>query len=328
MSFEAYLPAGISVEDLVVAMAALTACVSTLAVWFALLQRDPAARRARVLAAQREALRSGILTVRRREKRVQKTPLTIMRQVVERLQLMRSAQAEMTTLKLARAGWRSKDATVRYLFARIAMPFAFGSSALILLYGLDAYKLDSVLKLLVSLLAVIGGAYLPDLIVKNAALKRQDKIRKSLPDALDLMVICSEAGLSLDATMRRVADEMGQAAPELADEVALTSLELGFLQDRHKALQNMALRTDLKFVRGMVNTLMQSERYGTPLAHSLRVLSAESRQERVLKAEEKAARLPAMLTVPMIIFILPPLFVVLLGSAALDIADALKNLGL
>ncbi len=325
MNFQSFLPAGLSAEDLIVAMAAVTACVSLAAVWMALLHRDPAVRRARVLAAQREALRSGMLAVRRREDRIQ--AMTIMRQVVERLQLMRSAQAEKISLKLARAGWRSKDAVVRYLFARIALPFAFGGGALLLLYGFDAYNLESTVKLLVSLVAVMVGAYAPDMLVKNASLKRQDKIRKSLPDALDLMVICAEAGLSLDATMRRVANELGKAAPELADEFGLTSLELGFLPDRQKALQNMVLRTDLVAMRVMINTLVQAEKYGTPLAHSLRILSADSRTERVLKAEEKAARLPAMLTVPMIIFILPPLFVVLLGPAALDIADAFKNLG-
>ncbi len=325
MNFQSFLPAGLSAEDLIVAMAAVTACVSLAAVWMALLHRDPALRRARALAAQREALRSGMLAVRRREDRLQ--AMTIMRQVVERLQLMRSAQAEKISLKLARAGWRSKDAVVRYLFARIALPFAFGGGALLLLYGFDAYNLESTVKLLVSLVAVMVGAYAPDMLVKNASIKRQDKIRKSLPDALDLMVICAEAGLSLDATMRRVADELGRAAPELADEFGLTSLELGFLEDRQKALQNMVLRTDLVAMRVMINTLVQAEKYGTPLAHSLRILSAESRTERVLKAEEKAARLPAMLTVPMIIFILPPLFVVLLGPAALDIADAFKNLG-
>ncbi len=325
MNFQSFLPAGLSAEDLIVAMAAMTACVSLAAVWMALLHRDPAVRRARALAAQREALRSGMLAVRRREDRLQ--AMTIMRQVVERLQLMRSAQAEKISLKLARAGWRSKDAVVRYLFARIALPFAFGGGALLLLYGFDAYNLESTVKLLVSLVAVMVGAYAPDMLVKNASLKRQDKIRKSLPDALDLMVICAEAGLSLDATMRRVANELGRAAPELADEFGLTSLELGFLEDRQKALQNMVLRTDLVAMRVMINTLVQAEKYGTPLAHSLRILSADSRTERVLKAEEKAARLPAMLTVPMIIFILPPLFVVLLGPAALDIADAFKNLG-
>jgi tight adherence protein C len=325
MTLEALLPAGMTIEDLIVLMAGLTVAASSAAVWAALLHRDPAARRARVLAAQREALRSGMLSVRKREERVK--TMTFMRQVVDRLQLLRTAQTQKTALKLARAGWRSKDAVVRYLFLRIALPFAFGVGALVLLYGLNVYKLDSTVKLLVSMLAVMAGAYFPDVMVKNAALKRQDKLRKGLPDGLDLMVICAEAGLSLDATLRRVADELAEASPELSDELGLTSLELGFLQDRQKALNNLSERTNMPSLRGMVNTLMQAERYGTPLAHSLRVLSAESRTERVLKAEEKAARLPAMLTVPMIIFILPPLFVVLLGPAALDIADALKNLG-
>ena len=326
MTFQAILDAiGMSAESLVVLMAGLTAAASSAAVWATLLHRDPAARRARVLAAQREALRSGMLTVRKREERIK--TMTFMRQVVGRLQLLRTAQTEKTALKLARAGYRSKDAVVRYLFLRIALPFIFGVAAVVALYGLDLYKLDSTVKLLASMLAVMAGAYFPDVMVKNAALKRQDKLRKGLPDGLDLMVICAEAGLSLDATLRRVADELAEASPELSDELGLTSLELGFLQDRQKALQNLSERTNMPSLRGMVNTLMQAERYGTPLAHSLRVLSAESRTERVLKAEEKAARLPAMLTVPMIIFILPPLFVVLLGPAALDIADALKNLG-
>ena len=210
----------------------------------------------------------------------------------------------------------------------MALPFGFGVIALGLLFGLNAYNLDSTSKLLISLLAVIAGAYLPDLLVKNAILKRQKKIRNSLPDGLDLMVICAEAGLSLDATLRRVADELAGPAPELADELGLTTLELGFLPNRALALQNLASRVDLLVVRGMVNTLVQAERYGTPLSQSLRILSAESRQERVLKAEEKAARLPALMTVPMIIFILPPLFVVLLGPAALDIADSFRDLGM
>ncbi len=325
MTLETYLPAGVTVETLLVTMAALTAAVSSLAVWFTLLHRDPATRRARLMAAQREALRSGVVAVRRRDDRIQ--TMTIMRQVVDRLQLLRSSRSEKISIKLARAGWRSKDAIVGYLFARVALPFGFGGAALGLLYGLDVYNLDSTAKLLASLGAVVAGAFLPDVMIKNTIIKRETKIRKALPDALDLMVICAEAGLSLDATMRRVANELGKAAPELADEFGLTSLELGFLEDRQKALQNMVLRTDLVAMRVMINTLVQAEKYGTPLAHSLRILSADSRTERVLKAEEKAARLPAMLTVPMIIFILPPLFVVLLGPAALDIADAFKNLG-
>lgn len=137
----------------------------------------------------------------------------------------------------------------------------------------------------------------------------------SFPNSLDLLVICAEAGLSLDAALTRVARDLGPAAPHLADELGLTAVELGFLPNRRQALQNLARRTDLPALRAVVNTLVQTERYGTPLAQALRVLAAEFREERMLKAEEKAARLPAILTVPMIIFILPTLFVVLIGPA-------------
>ncbi len=164
------------------------------------------------------------------------------------------------------------------------------------------------------------------MVIKNTTQKRQDTIRKSLPDALDLMVICAEAGLSLDATLSRVSQEMELACPELADELGLTGLELGFLPDRRKALQNLATRIDLPVVRGVVNTLIQAEKYGTPLAQSLRIMSGESRNERIMKAEEKAARLPALLTVPMIIFTLPPLFVVLIGRAILNTMDAFAKM--
>jgi tight adherence protein C len=237
---------------------------------------------------------------------------------------MRSSHAEKASLKLTRAGWRSKDAVVRYFFMKLALPFVFGAAALFFVFGVEFYDLDLPRKLLACLGAVILGAYLPDIIAKNAAQKRQEKISKSLPDTMDLMVICAEAGLSLDAALSRVAKEIETNSPELADELGLTGLELGFLPNRATALKNLAIRTDLSIIRGLVNTLLQSERYGTPVALSLRVMSAESRDERMLKAEEKAARLPAMLTVPMILFILPPLFVILIGPAVISTMDALS----
>lgn len=324
MSLENFLPAGITVEGLLIFMSALSAATVALAVWVTLLQRNPGARRIKMLAMQRQALRAGILEPRRRQERL--PTISVMRRVVDRLHLLRSSQTSKISVRLMRAGWRSKDAIVRYLFFKAALPFAFGGLAVAFLYGLDLYKLEPTAKLIVTILAVLFGAYAPDLFIKNAAQKRQDKIRKALPDALDLMVICAEAGLSLDATLMRVSHEMESAAPELADELSLTGLELGFLPDRRKALQNLALRVDLLGVRGVVNTLLQAERYGTPLAQSLRVMAADSRNERIMKAEEKAARLPALLTVPMVVFILPPLFIVLIGRAILNTFDAFSRL--
>ncbi len=325
MTLDDLLPPGVPPETALLAMAGLSAAVTLAAVWSTLLQRDPAAKRARHMAAQRDRMRAGLLTPRRRQAPTQS--LTAMRSVVDNLKLLRTDQTEKMQLKLARAGYRSKDALVGYLFCKVALPFVFGSVAVICLYGLDSFGLEPLQKLLVSAVAVVLGTYGPDVFIKNMTQKRQELIRRALPDALDLMVICAEAGLSLDATLSRVSEEMAGTQEELSDEFGLTAVELGFLQERQKALQNLAARTDLAPVRGMVNTMIQAERYGTPLAHSLRVLAAESRDERILKAEEKAARLPALMTVPMIVFILPPLFVVLLGPAALDIVDALTGLG-
>ncbi len=324
MNIDSYLPSGMSVEDLLILMMALSAGSVAVTVWFTLLQRDPALRRAKVIAAQRSVMRSELVGPRRRQQRL--PTLGMMRQVVDRLNLLKSGQAERISHKLMRAGWRSKDAIIRYLFMKLFLPLAFGVIVVVLLYGMNLYDLSPILKLGSALGAVILGAYLPDVVIKNMTQKRQDTIRKALPDALDLMVICAEAGLSLDATLGRVSQEMELACPELADELGLTGLELGFLPDRRKALQNLATRIDLPVVRGVVNTLIQAEKYGTPLAQSLRIMSGESRNERIMKAEEKAARLPALLTVPMIIFTLPPLFVVLIGRAILNTMDALSKL--
>src|SRR5829696_3859050 len=177
-----------------------------------------------------------------------------------------------------------------------------------------------------TLAGVVGGSYkAPDIWLSNKVKKRSHAIRKGLPDALDLLVICAEAGLTVDAAFNRVARELGKAYPELGDEFALTSIELGFLTDRRSAFENLATRIDLEAVRGVVTTMIQTEKYGTPLASALRVLSAEFRNDRMMRAEEKAARLPAIMTVPLILFILPTLFIVILGPAACSINDSFIN---
>ncbi len=315
-------PFGMSPENLILFMSGLSAAVTVMAIWFGLLNRNPAGRRIKELAERREALRAGIVAPRRRADKLKTTPT--MNQVVQRLNLLRHGHGEKIAKKLAQAGWRSKDAVVRFLFFKLVLPPLLGGIVVVMVYGFNAYGLEPLAKVGVALGAVILGFYGPDIFVKNTITKRTEVLSKALPDALDLMVICSEAGLSLDATLKRVADELEQASPEISDELALTALELGFLPERRRALENLAERTGLNSLRAMVTTLLQAVRYGTPLANSLRVLSHEFREERMLKAEAKAARLPALLTVPMIIFILPPLFVVLIGPAILDIIDALS----
>ncbi len=322
----ALLPAGLDPETLIVALSGVSASVTLLAVWFGLLHRDPGIQRAQALAAQRDKLRAGLMAQPQRRRAERDKSMNLMRRVVDRLHLLKSGQSEKITIKLMRAGMRSKDALVRYLFFKLALPFVFGGFALVFIYFLNIWNMEPAQQAIACIIAVIVGAYFPEIVIKNLTQKRAKKISRAMPDALDLMVICAEAGLSLDATLVRVAEEMGGSQPEMADELGLTAVELSFLPERATALANLGLRVDLSAMRGLVNTVMQSERYGTPLTHSLRVLSKEMRDERIMKAEEKAARLPALMTVPMIIFILPPLFVVLLGPAGLDIADALGSL--
>lgn len=316
------LPAALGQDDLIVAMAGLAALFTVLAVWHGLMVRDPLRARIKELAQRREALMAEIKTPRRHQQRLRS--IGLMRQVVKRLKLMRSAGAGKIAARLARAGWRSKDAVVVYLFVRVSLPFVLAAAAALLVYVVEVYSLPPVARLGAVLGALAVGLLAPTVFLKNAIDKRRDKLRKGLPDALDLLVICAEAGLSLDSGLKRVAKEMSRSHPEIADEVGLTAVELGFLPDRSQALKNLTKRTNLASIRGVVNTLNQTERYGTPLAQSLRVLASEFRNERMMKAEEKAARLPAILTVPMILFVLPPLFIVLLGPGILRFVDTLR----
>jgi tight adherence protein C len=318
------LPEGVSPEDLFTLMAGISAFLTVLAVWYGLLAKQPGGRRVKEMVAKRDRLRAGLIREAPRRERLVST--TFMRRVVQRLNLQRSRKAEEISLRLARAGWRSNDALVRYLFFKVTLPIGSGAAAVLVLYVLKMYDLQPMMRLFATMAVIVFGAFLPDILVKNAITKRKDKLRKALPDALDLMVICAEAGLSLDSTLKRVSEEFTRNSPELADELGLTCLELGFLPDRRQALHNLNLRTDQPAIRGLVNSLLQTDKYGTPLAQSLRVLSHEYREERMLRAEEKAARLPALLTVPMIVFILPPLFIVLIGPGILRTIDALRNM--
>jgi len=325
MNLEDILPFGLTPDMLIVSMAGAAAFLSVLAVWYALIYRDPLAPRLKMLAERRAALKAGLTAPRRREKPKNRS-IGMMCDVVTRLNLLRSRQAERMSLNLVRAGFRSKDVLVTFMFMKLATPLVLGAAALVLLYALDIYELSPMLKLAISVASIIFGAFAPNIYVKNAIDKRKHALRKGLPDALDLMVICAEAGLSMDAAFSRVSRELALSSPEMADEIGLTSIELSFLPERRKAIENLSNRTDMQEIRGVVNTLAQTEKYGTPLAQGLRVLANEFRNDRLMRAEEKAARLPATLTVPMVVFILPSLFVVLIGPAVIRTIDALSKM--
>ncbi|WP_152414515.1 type II secretion system F family protein [Blastomonas sp. AAP53] len=315
----------------VVLVATLLAAVATLAVIIAIYAattvRDPMAKRVKALNERREQLKAGITasTAKKRARIVHKNDTTDkMRSTLQSLRVLQDEQLKAAQQKLAQAGIRSKDVAVAIIFGRMVLPIALGGMAALLIYGLGVLVPDwTPMKKFGLFAAILIGSYkAPDLFVQNIITKRTDAIRKGLPDALDLLVICAEAGLTVDAAFNRVAKELGRAYPELGDEFALTAIELAFLTERRQAFENLAYRVALDAVRGVVTTMIQTEKYGTPLASALRVLSAEFRNERMMRAEEKAARLPAIMTIPLILFILPTLFVVILGPAACSIADA------
>ena len=317
-----FLPFGLTAENLLLALMASVAFMTVLAVWYGLLERDPMARRARVLAERRAELRSSMLKERGISRRQQES-LSLMRRVVTLLKLMRSQQSTKLGERMAQAGLRSRDAVTVFLFFKVAMPLLLAASAFVLVYLLQIGDLSPAARLCTVLGGGVLGFFAPGLYISNLTSKRQLALSKALPDALDLLVICAESGLALDIALERVANEIGAANSELGEELELTSIELGFLPERRQALLNLNRRTNLAAIRGVVNTLLQTEKYGTPLSQSLRVLANEFRDQRLLRAEEKAARLPATLTVPMIVFILPVLFIVLIGPAIISVMDNL-----
>jgi tight adherence protein C len=318
-----WLPAGIGVDDAIVVLASLATLAMFLAMWQALRPNSAFERRLEQIVQRKETLRQSALANRRSQHR--RTPVGWMPEAVLRLNLLRSRHAGEARQMLARAGFRSQDAMVRYLFAQISLPFVFGAVVLADTHVLHLMPLPSQYELLPAVAAVLFGFFAPKMYLRNAADKRAKQLQLALPDGLDLMVICAEAGLSLDATLVRVSRELGNTWPELAEEFGITAAELTFLPDRRTAFDNLNNRTDSDGIRGVVNTLQQTAKFGTPLAQSLRVLAAEMRTARMTRAEEKAARLPALLTIPMMIFILPTLFIVLLGPAAINVMDTFHH---
>ena len=299
-----------------------------LAIYAATTVRDPMARRVKALNERREQLKAGIVaSTNKRKKLTNKNQAADnVRQLLMQFKMLQDDQLKKTQTKLMQAGIRTKDLAFFIIFARFVLPVVLGVTAVLLLYVFDFFPDWSALRRYMTLAGTVVGAYkAPDLWLKNKVTKRSHAVRKGLPDALDLLVICAEAGLTVDAAFNRVAKELGKAYPELGDEFGLTAIELGFLNERRQAFENLATRVDLEAVRGVVTTMIQTEKYGTPLASALRVLSAEFRHQRMMRAEEKAARLPAIMTVPLILFILPTLFVVILGPASCSIHDSFLN---
>lgn len=303
------------------AAVAIFATIITLAM--PLLAKDELGDRMKSVAIERDKIRARE-RARLAEEQGKKGSLRqkdegLMQSLVEKFNLKAALADENTFLNLTMAGYRQKSHINVFLFFKVALPILMLILALIYFFVISPEGRRPIISILFASGIGMAGFYLPSIIVKNAVNKRQLSIKRAWPDALDLLLICVESGMSLEASMKKVAIEIGLSSPALAEELTLTTAELSYLQERRQAHENLAKRTGLDQVKAVTMALIQAERYGTPLSTALRALSQESRDMRMAEAEKKAAGLPPKLTVPMIVFFLPVLFAVIIGPAVIQI---------
>ena len=299
---------------------ATAATVWTLAV--PLVETDGLAKRMKAVASERERIRS-----RERERlakaqakpSLRQEPKAYMSQVVTQFRLAQWLGTDSSRAKLTMAGYRGQQAEVTFLFFRLVIPIVFFLSSSFYLFVLKVLDRPTLILVAIVIASVYAGVKAPEVFLSNVISKRKASITSAWPDALDLLLICVESGMSVEAAFRRVSSEIGSQSVPLAEELTLTTAELSYLPDRRQAYDNLASRTGLEAVKAITTALNQAERHGTPLGQALRVLAQESRDIRMNEAEKKAAALPPKLTVPMILFFLPVLFVVILTPAIIQV---------
>ena len=314
------------VETIITILAAMAGFATVITLVSPLLETDKLADRMKSVSSDRDKLKAAQKlalelgsTSRLREK--QSTGLYA--QIVQHLRLRNIFDVEATREKLRGAGLRSERNLTMFMVASVLLPIVLGGVAFFEVSTTFAEKFSSTgMRLMVAFGAIVIGYYLPIIIVKNYATKRQKSIKRAWSDALDLLLICVESGMALEPAMQRISKEIGSQSVPLAEEMQLTVAELAYLPERRKALENLARRTGLETVKSVVTAMIQAERYGTPLGTALRVLAEENRKDRMSEAERKAAALPPKLTVPMILFFLPVIFVVILGPAVITVLAA------
>ena len=306
-------------QFLIATLSALAVIATILSVALPMLERDRLSSRMKAVAIERERIRARERARLAEGASLRREPRAYMKRVVEGLKLREALVDEQTLSRMRMAGYRGQAPLVVFLFARFVLPFCAFALALVYFFWIGKFEQPFVFKLGASILVGAAGFYLPILYVANVISKRQISIRAAWPDALDLILICVVSGMSVETAFRKVAEEIGNQSPPLAEELMLTTAELSYLPERRQAYENLAQRTGLDTVKGVVTALIQAERYGTPLGDALRVMAQESRDLRMNEAEKKAAALPPKLTVPMILFFLPVLFAVILGPAIIQV---------
>jgi tight adherence protein C len=301
--------------------AAVAAVATVLTLAMPLFVTDNLGRRMKAVALEREKIRQ-----RERERlaagqkiSLRRSPKQYMQTAVERFNLAKWVGQEEAREKLVQAGYRGQAPYVAYLFFRMVTPAITFAATVLYLFVIVKLEQPTMIKIALCIGAAYLGMHVPYLFLKNKITRRQTQIRRAFPDALDLLLICVESGMSVEAAFRKVSQEIGAQSVALAEEFTLTTAELSYLPDRKQAYENLAKRVDLEGVKAVCVALQQAERYGTPLGTTLRVMAQENRDMRMAEAEKKAAALPPKLTVPMILFFLPCLFIVILGPAAIKV---------
>ena len=307
-------------QFIVMVLAAIAAFATVTSLVLPLLSSDRLESRMKYVAGERERLRAermAQLAEEHRQSRLRKDPKSFMKQVVEWLNLRKALETDETRERLKMAGMRGQAPVVAFLFFRAILPVFTFLIPLIYLFFFNDHGLTPLLRVAVAIGGAYIGFYLPNIFITNLIQRRQKSIRQAFPDSLDLLLICVQAGMSVEAAMSKVASEISTRSIELAEEFSLTTAELSYLQERRLAYENLGKRTGIPVVRAVGTSLIQAERYGTAISQALRTLAKESREMRMAEAERKAAALPPKLTVPMIVFFLPVLFIVILGPAVL-----------
>ncbi len=310
-------------QFVVMVLAAVAAFATVTSFVMPLLSGDRLGSRMKYVASERERMRAErLLQLSEEQRRLRKEPKSFMKQVVEQLNLRKALETEGTRERLKMAGFRGHAPVIAFLFFRATLPLLGFGLVFFYLFFVDDHHLAPFVRLGLSIGGAYFGFYLPNIFVSNLIQRRQKSIKRVFPDSLDLLFICVQAGMSIESAMNKVANEIGSRSIELAEEFSLTTAELSYLQERRQAYENFGKRTGLPAVRAVGTSLIQAERYGTAISQALRVLAKESRDMRMAEAEKKAAALPPKLTVPMILFFLPVLFVVILGPAFIQIMAA------
>jgi len=319
----------LSPANVIAAVTAITCFVTLMSIITPMFNRSSLESRLKAVATRREELRrrsrEAMATKSSQQNSLRQSDEGLYKKVVERLDLSRLLEDPKVAEKLAQAGFRGPRPITNFYFFRFVLPFAFAGVAAFYLFLVNGFGMTNMNKLVGVVAFMVLGYYAPNVYISNVATKRRESIVLAFPDTLDLLLICVESGMSIEAAIQKVSQEIGGASIELAEELSLLTAELSYLPERRMAYEGLAKRTNHPGIKSVTMAMIQAERYGTPLGAALRVMAKENREMRLAAAEKKAAQLPAKLTVPMIVFFLPVLFIVILGPAIIKVQDMMGH---